>query len=62
MITERAATALKYQRQCIAKGEQNLAEAAERAAIEVTKRLICSPVAAWRGWAAVNAREAHRRE
>jgi hypothetical protein len=32
---------LKYQRQCIEKGEQNLAEQAEEAANEVTNPLIC---------------------
>jgi hypothetical protein len=42
MINERAATSLMYQRQCIAKGEQSLAEPAKRAANEVTKRLIAA--------------------
>jgi hypothetical protein len=32
---------LKYQRQCIEKGEQNLAEGAKEAANAVTKSLIC---------------------
>jgi len=32
---------LKYQRQCIEKGEQNLAEGADEATNAVTKPLIC---------------------
>jgi hypothetical protein len=32
---------LKYQRQCIEKGEQNLAEQAEETANKVTNPLIC---------------------
>src|ERR1700756_604115 len=36
-----AATSLKYQRQCIEKGEQSLAGWAEEAANEVTNLLIC---------------------
>jgi hypothetical protein len=45
---------LKYQRQCIEKGEQNLAERAEEAANEVTNTLILrrehagDPVMDWR--------------
>src|SRR6516225_10960865 len=40
MVTERAATSLKYQGQCIANGEQNLAVLAVRAAIEVGNSLM----------------------
>jgi hypothetical protein len=51
MVTERAArlTSLKYQRQCIEKGEQNLAVRAEEAAKAVTNPLISGVTlrAAW---------------
>ena len=39
-MTERAATSLKYQGQCIANGEQNLAVPTVRAAIEVSDLLM----------------------